>query len=372
MRRSLWAGVGLVSSPTLPGCLAQPLPPGLTNCLAGNRSPLTVFGEWGAGEKKITESEPYLIDDLAALVEPLTRGDPESPLRWVSKSTRKLANMLNRQGYSVSRNIVATLLHEAEYSLQANKKRDEGAKDQPDRDAQFTYIARKTAQFQRQWQPVISVDTKKKENVGNYKNPGREYRQQGHPRDVKAYDFVGKLGKVIPYGIYDVTFNKGWVSVGISHDTAAFAVHSIRTWWYELGCRDYPGAYKLFITADCGGSNGYRVRLWKVMLQALANELQQAIHVSHYPPGTSKWNKIEHRLFNWISQNWQGQPLTDYETILALICHAGTEAGLEIHAQLDEAMYPTGIKIADSVFEQLNIYHYAFHGEWNYKISPQP
>ena len=279
--------------------------------------------------------------------------------------------MLNRQGYSVSRNIVASLLHDAEYSLQANKKRDEGAKDHPDREAQFTDIARKTVRFQAQGQPVISVDTKKKEHVGNYKNPGREYRQQGYPRDVKAYDLVGELGNVIPYGIYDVTFNKGWVNVGISHDTAEFAVHSIRTWWYELGCRDYPGAYKMLLTADCGGSNGYRVRLWKVMLQALANELRQQIHVSHYPPGTSKWNKIEHRMFNWITQNWQGQPLTDYETILSLICHAGTEEGLEIHAQLDEAMYPTGRKISDAVFQQLNIYHYAFHGEWNYKISPQ-
>ena len=325
----------------------------------------------GVGEKKITDTDPDLVDDLHTLIDPLTRGDPESPLRWISKSTRKLANMLTRQGHSVSYGTIATVLHDEDYSLQANHKRDEGAKAHPDRDAQFRYIARKTAQFQAQEQPVISVDTKKKENVGNYKNPGREYRKQGHPRDVKAYDFVGELGKVAPYGIYDVTFNKGWVSVGISHDTAEFAVNSIRTWWGQMGFRDYPRAYKMLLTADCGGSNGYRVRLWKWELQQFANEIRRSIHVSHYPPGTSKWNKIEHRMFSAISENWRGQPLIDHDTVLEFIRHTGTEEGLEIQAQLDPALYVTGRKISDAKMEQLNIYQYAFHGEWNYKISPQ-
>ena len=280
--------------------------------------------------------------------------------------------MLNRQGHSACYKTIAKLLRDEKYSLQANCKRDEGAKAHPDRDAQFMYIARKIAQFQAQEQPIISVDTKKKENVGNYKNPGREYRKQGQPREVKAYDFVGKLGKVAPYGIYDVTLNTGWVSMGISHDTAEFAVNSIRTWWQQMGCRDYPRSRKLLITADCGGSNGYRVRLWKWELQRFANEMRLPIHVSHYPPGTSKWNKIEHRMFSAISANWRGQPLKDYETILEFIRHAGTEEGLEIQAHLDPATYVTGRKISDAAMKSLNIYHYAFHGEWNYKISPQP
>jgi len=332
---------------------------------------LKASGVPAAGGKKITEVDPELVDDLQALVEPVTRGDPESPLRWISKSTRKLAKMLHRQGHSACHVTIAQLLHDAHYQLQANRKRHEGAKAHPDRDAQFQYIARKTAQFQAQRQPIISVDTKKKENVGNYQNPGREYRQQGHPRDVNAYDFVGELGKVAPYGIYDVTFNKGWVSVGISHDTAEFAVNSIRAWWRQIGCADYPGAYKLLLTADCGGSNGYRVRLWKWELQQFANEVGRPIHVCHYPPGTSKWNKIEHRMFSAISANWRGHPLIDYDTILAFIRHAGTEEGLEIQAQLDTRTYATGRKISKAAMAALNIHHYAFHGEWNYKISPQ-
>lgn len=305
------------------------------------------------------------------LIEPYIRGDPESPLRWLSKSARKLATVLNRQGHAISYKTVASLLRDEEYRLQANRKRDEGAKAHPDRDAQFLYIARKSVLFQAQQQPVISVDTKKKENVGNYKNPGREYRRQGEPRDVKAYDFVGKLGKVAPYGVYDVTFNTGWVSVGISHDTAEFAVNSIRAWWRHMGRDAYPGARKLFMNADCGGSNGYRVRLWKWELQQLVNEMRFPIHVSHYPPGTSKWNKIEHRMFSAISANWRGRPLTDHETILEFIRHAGTETGLEIRAELDTATYATGRKISDAALERVNLYRYAFHGEWNYKISPQ-
>jgi hypothetical protein len=329
------------------------------------------FGEQVAGEKKITERDPDVIDALLDVIEPLTRGDPESPLRWLSKSTRKLANVLRQQGHSISYKTVAELLRDEDYRLQANRKRDEGAKDHPDRDAQFLYIARKSALFRAQQQPVISVDTKKKENVGNYKNPGQEYRKQGHPRDVKAYDFVGELGKVAPYGIYDVTFNKGWVSVGISHDTAEFAVNSIRTWWNCMGTYAYPRPRKMLVTADCGGSNGYRVRLWKWELQQFVNEVRFPIHVSHYPPGTSKWNKIEHRMFSAISANWRGQPFIDHETILEFIRHAGTEEGLEIQAQLDPSTYATGRKISDAAFNSLNLYRYTFHGEWNYKISPQ-
>lgn len=266
---------------------------------------------------------------------------------------------------------MASLIKQLDYSLQANKKRDEGAKEHPDRDAQFKYIARKTKCFQYQHQPVLSIDTKKKENVGNYKNPGREYRKKGRPREVKAYDFRGKLGKAAPYGSYDVTYNTGWVNVGISHDTAEFAVNSLRLWWDDMGQADYPQARKMLLTADCGGSNGYRVRLWKYELQRLANELRQVIHVSHYPPGTSKWNKIEHRMFSVISQNWQGQPLIDHDTIIALLYHTTTEEGLEITARLDTNVYEIGKKVSDEEFALVNIYRYAFHGEWNYKISPQ-
>ncbi len=305
------------------------------------------------------------------MIEPFTRGDPESPLRWVAKSSRKLARALQRQGHQISHTSVASLIQQLDYSLQANKKRDEGAKEHPDRDAQFQDIARKTRWFQQQHQPVLSIDTKKKENVGNYKNPGREYRKKGQPREVKAYDFVGELGKVAPYGISDVTYNTGWVNVGISHDTAEFAVNSIRLWWDDMGTVVYPQARKMLLTADCGGSNGYRVRLWKYELQKLANELRMVIHVSHYPPGTSQWNKIEHRMFRVISQNWQGQPLLDHETILSLLCHTATEEGLEIMARLDTNVYEIGKKISDEDFAQRNIYRYAFHGEWNYKISPQ-
>lgn len=257
------------------------------------------------------------------------------------------------------------------YSLQANKKTHEGTKEQPDRDAQFTYIKKKTNTFQRQHQPIISVDTKKKENVGNYKNSGREYRKKGKPREVNVYDFKGELGKAAPYGIYDMTYNTGWVSVGISHDTAEFAVNSLRRWWYDMGTGFYPNARKLFLTADCGGSNGYRVRLWKTELQKLANEIGQVIHVSHYPPGTSKWNKIEHRMFSFISQNWRGQPLTDYVTIVSLICHTTTDDGLSIKAMLDENTYEKGKKVSDEELSHVNIYRYKFHGDWNYKISPQ-
>lgn len=322
-------------------------------------------------EEKKTVHDTTLRHDLEALVDPLTRGDPESLLRWVGKSTRKLAKELNRQGHKVSHSSVADLLREMNYSLQANKKSCEGARENPDRDAQFKYIAKKTGTFQEQNQPVISVDTKKKENVGNYKNNGREYRKKRNPREVNVYDFIGESGKVSPYGIYDVTSDTGWVSLGISHDTAEFAVNSIRTWWVKVGIGLYPEARKILITADCGGSNGYRVRLWKTELQKLANEFRKTVHVSHYPPGTSKWNKIEHRMFSFISQNWRGQPLKDYTTIISLICHTTTDEGLEIRAELDESVYEKGIKISDDALKSVNLYKYKFHGDWNYKISPQ-
>lgn len=308
---------------------------------------------------------------MEKLVEPFTRGDPESPLCWIGKSTRTLAKALNAQGHNVSRGLVASLLRDMDYSLQANKKRDEGTKDHPDRNAQFRYIEKKMLTFQRHQQPVLSVDAKKKENVGNYKNAGREYRKKGSPREVNVYDFKGELGKVAPYGVYDVTNNIGWVNVGISHDTAVFAVNAIRTWWHEMGYEKYPTARKILLTADCGGSNGYKVRLWKTSLQTLANELGQVIHVSHYPPATSKWNKIEHRMFSFISQNWRGQPLTDYATIVSLISNTTTSHGLKIKAQLDETVYEKGIKVSDEELNLVNIYKYKFHGEWNYRISPQ-
>ncbi len=292
-------------------------------------------------------------------------------MRWVGKSTRTLAKALNDQGHEVSRGLVASLLRDMDYSLQANKKRDEGSKDHPDRNAQFRYIEKKMSMFQHQQQPVLSVDTKKKENIGNYKNAGREYRKKGTPREVNVYDFKGPLGKVAPYGVYDVTQNSGWVSVGISYDTAEFAVNAIRTWWHEMGREEYPTARKLLLTADCGGSNGYRVRLWKTSLQALANDLGHVIHVSHYPPGTSKWNKIEHRMFSIISQNWRGQPLTDYATIVSLIGHTTTDQGLTIKAKLDDTVYKKGIKVSDEELQSVKIYTYKFHGDWNYRISPQ-
>lgn len=325
----------------------------------------------GGGRKKTSEKDKRIKEELESLVEPMTRGDPESPLRWVCKSTRKLSKELTQKGYKISHSLVARLLKEMDYSLQANKKTREGTKKHADRNAQFHYINAKTKQFQKQNQPVISVDTKKKENVGNYKNKGREYCKKGRPIEVNVYDFKGKLGKAAPYGVYDITHNKGWVSVGISYDTAEFAVNSIRRWWYEMGEASYPNARKILITADCGGSNGYRVRLWKTELQKLANEIGKEIHVSHFPPGTSKWNKIEHMMFSFISQNWRGKPLTDHVTIVALIGNTTTDTGLEIKAMLDENIYEKGKKISDEEFELVNIYKYKFHGDWNYKIAPQ-
>ncbi len=325
----------------------------------------------GGGRKKKTEKDKQLVAYLDSLIEPITRGDPESPLRWVCKSTRNLSDELKKQGYDVSHSLVARALKELDYSLQANKKTKEGEKDHPDRNAQFHFINNKAKKFQKKKQPVISVDTKKKENIGNYKNNGREYNKKGSPTEVDVYDFIGKLGKIAPYGIYDITRNKGWVSIGLSHDTAEFAVNSIRNWWLNMGQKEYPNAKELLITADCGGSNGYRVRLWKTELQKIANEFGMRIHVSHFPPGTSKWNKIEHRMFSFISQNWRGRPLTDYVTVVSLIANTKTDTGLKIKAMLDENIYEKGKKITDEELNAINIYKYKFHGEWNYKISRQ-
>jgi hypothetical protein len=262
------------------------------------------------------------------------------------------------------------MLKELDYTLQSNKKTNEGAKEHSDRNAQFHFINNKVKKFQKKNQPAISVDTKKKENIGNYKNKGREYRKKGKPLEVNVYDFIGELGKAAPYGIYDITLNKGWVNVGISHDTAEFAVNSIRNWWLNMGEKEYPNAKELLITADCGGSNGNRVRLWKTELQKLANELNIVIHVSHFPPDTSKWNKIEHKMFSFITQNWRGKPLINYLTIVSLICNTTTETGLKIKAMLDEKSYEKGKKISDEELSKIKIFRYKFHTEWNYKISP--
>ena len=325
----------------------------------------------GGGRKKITEKDPTLLKDLESLIEPVTRGDPESPLRWSCKSTRKLAEELNNMGHNVSHVTVAALLLELGYSLQGNKKTIEGTS-HPDRDAQFEYINQTTQECQQEGQPVISVDTKKKELVGNFKNGGSELRPKGNPEEVLVHDFkIEELGKVNPYGVYDIAQNYGWMNVGTDNDTAAFAVESIRGWWYSMGQNVYPEADKLLIIADSGGSNGYRVRLWKTELQKFADETGLKILVSHFPPGTSKWNKIEHRLFSFITQNWRGKPLTSHEVIVNLISATTTKKGLKVGCQLDKNPYPKGIKISDEMMETVNIIRSKFHGEWNYTILPR-
>jgi transposase len=323
----------------------------------------------GGGRKRTTDKDPSLKIDIEKLVEPVTRGDPESPLRWTCKSVRKLAEELGHMGHTVSHNLVAEVLRSMGYSLQANRKTLEGAS-HPDRNAQFEHINKKVKAYQSQNQPVISVDTKKKELVGDFKNNGRELRPKGQPEKVRIYDFViPELGKVSPYGVYDVTGNTGWVSVGIDHDTSSFAVESIRRWWYSMGHERYPHARRLLITADSGGSNGYRVRLWKIELQELANETGLSISVCHFPPGTSKWNKIEHRLFSFISQNWRGKPLVSHEVIINLIAATTTKKGLRIECEIDTNSYPKGVKVTDTQMQSINIDRDSFHGEWNYTIS---
>jgi len=325
----------------------------------------------GGGRRALAETDPELWAALEGLVEPVTRGDPESPLRWTCKSTAKLAAELTRQKHPVSDRTVATLLKQAGYSLQANRKTREGAS-HPDRNAQFEYLNESVRRFDRRGQPAISVDTKKKELVGDFKNSGREWRPQGEPEEVRVHDFQDKtLGKAIPYGVYDILNNQGWVNVGIDHDTAQFAVNSIRRWWTQMGQRRFPRATELLITADGGGSNSSRSRLWKLSLQGLADDLGLKLFVCHFPPGTSKWNKIEHRMFSFITQNWRGQPLVSHQAIVKLIASTTTRNGLIVKAALDTHHYDTKIQVSDEELASVRLKCHTFHGEWNYTISPR-
>src|SRR5256714_4742829 len=325
----------------------------------------------GGGRHPLKVNDPTLVRDLEALIEPTTRGDPQSPLRWTCKSTRNLAEALSRQGHPVSYQTVAVLLHDLGYSLQGLRKTREGGS-HPDRDAQFRHINRQVVAFQERGQPVVSVDTKKKELVGDFKTAGQEWQPEGAPEEARMYDFKDKhLGKVIPRGVYDLTWDQGWVSVGVDHDTAQFAAEALRRWWQEMGSEVYPGAQGLLITADSGGSNSRRSRLWKVAIQELADLLGFAISVCHFPPGASKWNQIEHRMFSHLTQNWRGRPLVSRAAIVHLIGHTTTEAGLEIEAELDTGTYKTGMKGTDAELAAVRITRDSFHGEWNYTISPK-
>ena len=325
----------------------------------------------GAGRKPLTARDPKLAQALERLVDPVTRGDPMGPLLWTCSSAARLATELAAAGHPVSERTVNRLLHELGYSLQANRKTLEGAQ-HADRDAQFKHINRRVRAFQRLRQPVVSVDTKKKELVGDYRNGGREWRPQGQPERVKVHDFVDKeLGKAIPYGVYDVTNDTGWVSVGEDHDTSAFAVETLRRWWLRMGSAAYPEAKRLLITADGGGSNSSRSRLWKVELQKFADASELSISVCHFPPGTSKWNKIEHRMFCHIAENWRGRPLVSREVVVNLIGHTTTKQGLTIHSELDENSYPTGRSVSDDEMDGLNLKRDKFHGEWNYNLTPR-
>jgi hypothetical protein len=325
----------------------------------------------GGGRRPLTEIDRGLLVALEALIEPTARGDPESSLRWTCKSTRRLAQELTQQKHPVGPSTVATLLRRAGYSLQANRKTREGAS-HPDRNAQFEYINACVQQFQRRGQPAISVDTKKKELIGDFRNGGREWRPQGEPEEVRVHDFLDKtLGKAIPYGVYDMLNNQGWVSVGINHDTAQFAVHSIHRWWSKMGHRHFPRARQLLITADGGGSNSHRSRLWKLSLQQLADDLELKLFVCHLPPGTSKWNKIEHRLFSFITQNWRGRPLVSHQAIVNLIGSTTTRAGLLVKAALDTNQYDTKIKVSDEQLARLKLTPHEVHGDWNYTLSPR-
>ena len=323
----------------------------------------------GGGRRRLEEGDPTLVADLEGLLESSVLGDPQSPLRWTSKSVRKLAEQLTTMGHKASHTIVAELLHAAGYSLQGNRKAKEG-RSHPDRNAQFENINRRVRAHQRRRQPVISVDTKKKELVGDFKNSGREWRPEGLPERVRVHDFkIPELGKAIPYGVYDLTRNDGWVNVGIDHDTAAFAVQSIRRWWQVMGRRAYPAATSLLITADGGGSNSSRNRLWKCELQKLADSTGLNINVCHFPPGTSKWNKIEHKMFSYITINWRGKPLTSLAVIVNLIAATTTRQGLRIRCELDERSYPKGREVTDAELASVNLRRDSFHGDWNYSIG---
>lgn len=326
----------------------------------------------GAGRKKVIEKEPEIVDVLEEIMDPSTRGDPESPLRWTCKSVRNLSDSLKKKGFEVGKQTVANILHELDYSLQANRKTSEGKANHPDRNEQFEFINKKSKSFLRQHLPVISVDTKKKELIGKYKNNGQEWEVKGSPIEVLAHDFPDpKVSKAVPYGVYDIGDNKGWVNVGTDADTAEFAVESIRQWWKFMGKKRYLKADEIFICADGGGSNGYRIHLWKHELQKFCDQEKIKVSVSHFPPGTSKWNKIEHKLFSFITINWRGKPLTDYQTVIKLIASTKTKSGLTVKARLDKNKYKKGIKVSKSEISKLNITRNKFHGEWNYTIKPR-
>ena len=367
--RSLgWGGIEAVAAAT--GLSDRTIRNGIKELDDPHAPPATQQRRSGSGRKSREFEQPGLVDTLERLIESGTRGDPMSPLRWTCKSTRTLASELTRQGFMVSCNTVGRLLRARGYSLQANRKTIEG-KQHPDRDAQFRHISRRVNVFQRADQPVVSVDTKKKEPLGKMKNPGRTYRRKGDPEKVTTHDFPDKKrGKAVPYGVYDLTHDEAGVSIGISHDTAEFAVAAIRRWWKRLGRKRYPRATRLLITADCGGSNSPRTRLWRWALQQFANETGMKIELCHYPPGTSKWNKIEHRLFCHITRNWQGVPLETLEIVVNLIGSTRTEQGLEVHAWLDEAQYQKSKKISDAQLSDVYLRRNPFHGEWNYQILP--
>ncbi len=367
-----WGGISLVARAT--GLSRPTIMAGLTELELSAKSRVVAAARVrspGGGRRTLIQTDPGLLAALERLIDPATRGDPMSPLRWTCKSTAKLAEELTRQNHPVSDRTVARLLKQSGYSLQANRKSREGSS-HPDRNAQFEYINRQVRAFQKRQQPVVSVDTKKKELVGEFKNPGAEWQPQGRPQEVNVHDFPDKkLGKAIPYGVYDLACNEGWVSVGIDHDTAEFACASLLRWWNEMGSARFPRATELMITADGGGSNSSRNRLWKKSLQGLADELGMTLKVCHFPPGTSKWNKIEHRLFCFITKNWRGRPLTTYEVIVNLIASTTTKKGLVVRAALDLRQYETGIAVSDEELEHLRLTRAKFHGEWNYSIKPR-
>jgi hypothetical protein len=367
-----WGGVSAVAQAT--GMSRTTITAGVRELQAQHTSatpPSPRIRRQGGGRKYIVDEDPGLWPALNALVDPMTRGDPETPLRWTCKSLRRLAEELTRQNHPVSRGTVAALLREDGYSLQANRKTREGSSHQ-DRNAQFEYISAQVQRLQRRGQPVISVDTKKKELVGDFKNPGQEWQPQGEPEKVRTHDFPDpKVAKAIPYGVYDLANNQGWVSVGITHDTAQFAARTIRRWWEDMGTQRFPRAHELLITADGGGSNSCRSRLWKVSLQELAKQLGLTLRVCHFPPGTSKWNKVEHRLFSFITKNWRGKPLLSYQVIVNLISSTTTEKGLLVRAALDNTVYEIKRKVTDDELAKVKLTPAKFHGEWNYSIAPR-
>lgn len=363
-----YGGVSLVNRAC--GLSRKAIAKGIREIRAGTAPPAGRIRQPGAGRKPITETDPRLVDALEAMIEDQTRGDPESPLRWICKSTRAIATQLERQRHRVSHTKVAQILHQLEYSLQSNRKTEEGS-DHPDRDAQFRHINAAVKRHLAQGLPVVSVDTKKKELIGNYHNAGQQWRPAKRPTPVQGHDFpTPDVPRAYPYGVFDLARNAGFVNVGTDHDTGAFAVASIRGWWRHEGRRLYPRTDRILISADGGGSNGWRLRLWKIELQALADDTGLSISVCHFPPGTSKWNKVEHRLFSFISSNWRGEPLRDYETVVRLIARTSTAKGLTVTCRLDRRKYPTGRKVTDEEMKHLNIERSKFHGEWNYIIKP--